>query len=247
MANTGRRRPPRIYRGARHLRGLVEDQKTEGIADLVEVIKRDASKILLVPAGETGPSVASSHRASAPSYGSGPSEAAVWIRFDHLLKRPPWRAPQTWQEIREFAAEEEPDFDARLRRATSPIRDGKSHYILMGFPVSKVMGEEPSVFIWVAFRTRLEPDKVQKTPVNGFRTQKAAWLKDRQSGVLADDAPVEWLDTQNWHPDELATRGRFNALVHRKVLLIGAGALGSILAETIVRGGVLEVAVHGPW
>ena len=217
---------------------------TEGVANLVEVVKRDSRKILLVsgwrdPAKRVlfGPHLGTKLTALAAS------EMAVWIRFDHLLKRPPWRAPQTWQEIREFAAEEEPDFDARLRRATSPIRDGKSHYILMGFPVSKVMGEEPNVFLWVAFKTRLEPDKVQKTPVNGFRTQKAAWVKDRQWGVLADGAPVEWLETHNWHPDELATRGRFKALVHRKVLLIGAGALGSILAETIVRAGVLDIAV----
>lgn len=220
---------------------------TEGIADLVEVVKRDSRKILLV----SGWRDLTKHALFAPRLGTkfsalAASEMAVWIRFDRLLKRPPWRAPQTWQEIREFAAEGEPDFDARLRRATSPIRDGKSHYILMGFPVSKVMGEEPSVFIWVAFKTRLEPDKVQKTPVNGFRTQKAAWVKDRQWGVLTDETPVEWLDTLNWHPDELATRGRFNALVHRKVLLIGAGALGSILAETIVRGGVLEIAVMDP-
>lgn len=217
---------------------------TEGLADLVEVVRRDGRKILLV----SGWRDVAKRALFAPALGTkltalAASETAVWIRFDGLLVRPPWRAPQTWQEIREFASEREPDFDARLRRATSPIRDGKSHIILMGFPVSKIMGNEPSVIVWVALRTRLEPDKVQKTPVNGFRTQKAAWMKDRRWGVLTDATPVEWLETQNWHPDELATRGRFSELVHRKVLLIGAGALGSILAETLVRAGVLDIAV----
>ena len=50
--------------------------------------------------------------------------------------------------------------------------------------------------------------------------------------------------SQNWHPDELAARGRVTPdLARARVLLIGAGALGSVVAEYLIRAGVTSMAV----
>lgn len=170
---------------------------------------------------------------------------ALWFRFERLLVRPPWRAPQTWQDVQDFAAEQRVDFAAQLRRATSAIRDGRSHFVLLGFPVERVMAEDPSRYHWVAFLLPgLSRDKRAKTQVPGFRTQTAAWMTDRRGGSLAPDAPLEWVRAENWHPDELAARGRFaGGLAGAPVALLGAGALGAALGDLLVRAGVHDLAV----
>lgn len=172
-------------------------------------------------------------------------QRALWFRFDRLLVRPPWRAPQTWQDVHDFAAEQGIDFAAELRRATASVRDGKAHFVLLGFPVERVMGEQPSRYHWVAFvLPALTRDKRARTPVPGFRTKTAAWMVDRRDGPLAGDAPLEWVRAENWHPVELAARGRFTgALAGRPVALLGAGTLGSALGDLLVRAGVHDLAI----
>jgi hypothetical protein len=172
-------------------------------------------------------------------------ETAIWFRFDRLLVRPPWRAPQTWREVRDFAAEQGQDFDALLRRGTSAIQDGKRHYVLLGFPVEQVMGEDPSRYMWVAFLLApVSKRNRAKTQIKGFRTGTAAWMSDRRTGAVADDAPLDWVGTEDWHPAELAARGRFErGLAGRPVALLGAGAFGSELGRLLVRGGVHDLAI----
>ena len=175
------------------------------------------------------------------------TETAIWFRFDHLLVRPPWRAPQTWTELHGFADEQGVDLLADLRKATSAIRDdGKSHFVLLGFPLPRAMGEEPRRVGWVAFRLPpLNKTKQAKTPFPGFRTQTAAWVADRISGPLAGHERLDWVRCENWHPDELSARGRFEGgLRGRRVAVLGAGALGSVLAELLVRGGVHDLAIY---
>jgi hypothetical protein len=220
--------------------------RTTGLADLVEVTGNKVRPTLAVAAWRD----LQKHEIARPMWGrriadAKVAETALWFRFSRLLVRPPWRAPQTWQEIQDFAAEQGIDFLALLRRATSAIRDGRPHYVLVGFPVSRLMGEEPSHFLWVAFLLpAVSRDKRAETQIPGFRTQTAAWLTDRQTGALAADAPLLWVRSENWYPDQLAARGRFEGgLADRAVVLLGAGAFGSVLGDLLVRAGVHDLAV----
>jgi molybdopterin/thiamine biosynthesis adenylyltransferase len=62
--------------------------------------------------------------------------------------------------------------------------------------------------------------------------------------LLSDKAPMLWQASENWHVEQLSTRGRFaEVLTSRKVLLIGAGALGSPLAELLTRAGVQALTI----
>ena len=173
------------------------------------------------------------------------TEAAIFLRFPRLPVRPPWRAPQTWGELRGIAAEQGLDFDAALTRATSAIRDGKSHFVLVGFPISRVMGEAPSRMYWTAFRLpALTRAKAAKTAIKGFRTTTAAPLFDRLYGALADEAPVPWCRTENWDAGEISARGRFeDGLAGLRIALLGAGALGAAMAPLLVRAGASDLAI----
>jgi threonine dehydrogenase-like Zn-dependent dehydrogenase len=52
------------------------------------------------------------------------------------------------------------------------------------------------------------------------------------------------MDSKNWHRDEVSMRGRLpEQLGSIAALLIGVGALGSVLAELLVRGGVHQLLI----
>lgn len=168
----------------------------------------------------------------------------LWFLFDELPVHPPWRAPQSWRELTEWATEIGIDLTPRLRDATSVIRDGLAHYVLLGFPIPVRKGEEPRLVHWVGFKLPALTNNRRRTAVPGIRTQNANWVADRSTGLLAPEAVLDWVKTENWHPDQLATRGRLDGgLASRRVAIIGAGALGSILAEIVVRGGVQHLAI----
>jgi hypothetical protein len=150
---------------------------------------------------------------------------ALWVRLDDVPVMWPWRAPATWGELRALARDQGID----LRRVLDPVarrlRDRQPHIALVGFPMPVNRGERPSIMHWLG--AYLEP------LTGTFR-----------NGPLADDAVVQWLPTANWHPEQLGSRGRFTkGLRDRHVAILGAGALGSIVAELMVRGGVERIIV----
>jgi hypothetical protein len=55
---------------------------------------------------------------------------------------------------------------------------------------------------------------------------------------------LTWMSTQNWADDQLVLRGQLEgAASRRRVLLLGAGALGSAISELLVRCGCRDVVV----
>ena len=78
---------------------------------------------------------------------------------------------------------------------------------------------EPASFVWTTHLTDFEPVGVEE------RLRHATM-------------PVPWCPTFNWAPDQLGTRGSLDPVAQeQRVLLIGAGALGSLFAENWVRAG----------
>jgi ThiF family len=68
---------------------------------------------------------------------------------------------------------------------------------------------------------------------------KRRWLP----GVRPNESGY-WIASENWHPIQLGTRGKLDdAALKRKVVIIGAGAFGSALAELLVRTGLADVTV----
>ena len=62
--------------------------------------------------------------------------------------------------------------------------------------------------------------------------------------AIHDAATLNWLNTENWHRDEISVRGRLSAPATREhILIIGAGAVGSALAEMLARAGAGDITV----
>lgn len=183
-----------------------------------------------------------------PPWGAFVSEAktlpvALWVRFDAVPVRPPWRAPQSWRELTEWAADQGVDLRPLLRQGTSAIRDGLPHHTIIGFPIPARKGDEPSRMAWAAFRLPPLSNRRHRTALPGFRTETANWAADRL-GILAQDATLDWVVTENWASDQLSSRGRLGGkLAGASIAVIGAGALGSNIAALLVRAGATAITI----
>ena len=176
-------------------------------------------------------------------------EDAVWFRVDKPFIRPPWRSPQTIEELSAYGTDQGVDILATITRERKLLSEHGEHQILIGFPIPAVVGEGDSRMQWVSFRLgRLTSAnrKGKKGPIiAGFRdTRSIGFVDQRPGGPLEGKRRIVWSKTQNWAPEELAARGRFEGnLRARKIALIGAGTLGAAIGNLLVRGGAGELIV----
>jgi hypothetical protein len=86
--------------------------------------------------------------------------------------------------------------------------------------------------------------KVSDAKINGFRSSGWAAVKFNREKVLTNDIKLDWLNSENWYPDQIRSRGTLPEIFEGKnILLIGAGSLGSMIAELLVRGGIDRLAL----
>jgi len=170
---------------------------------------------------------------------------AIWIRLTKLPVLSPFRAPATWGELRTAVGNgSTTSIDKILEKTLSAIRDGLRHIALIGFPIPQEYGpaDQPHQMHWQALSLPIVSPG-QNYP-DGFRPNaKGYWMQDRKHRFRDSDT-IQWRKSLNWHEDQLSGRGRLNeCILGHKVAIIGAGAIGSILAELLIRGGVQELLV----
>jgi molybdopterin/thiamine biosynthesis adenylyltransferase len=62
--------------------------------------------------------------------------------------------------------------------------------------------------------------------------------------VFSGQNQINYLKTENWHPDRMQARGRYSQSIREaRIALVGCGALGSIVAESLIRGGVSNLLI----
>lgn len=166
----------------------------------------------------------------------------AWIRLEECPLLAPWQAPATWGELRAACHAQGENLDTLLQEVVPGLRDGRRHVLLLGFPIPELVGDPACRMHWVAAHLPVLSHGVQTT--KGFRpSEQGYWLRDRRA-VLRDEMPIEWLAAENWDTEYLASRGRLSPEVtSRQIALVGLGALGSVVAELLVRGGVTNLAV----
>lgn len=169
-------------------------------------------------------------------------ETGAWIRLKEPPVSWPWKGPVTWGELRRACKDQGLNFAKRLGYVSRHLRYGNRHALLLGFPIPQKADAEPHRMHWQAL---LLPELSRgKQTINGFRANETGYrARDRQE-VLIDAGPVDWLNSENWHREDLSSRGRLpEGLASRKVLLLGGGALGSAIGELLTRAGVDDIVV----
>jgi hypothetical protein len=161
------------------------------------------------------------------------SARGYWILVDAMPTVPPFRWPLTWGEL---AAHSGPGFLQTLRTIVARARP-RTSVLLVGFPIPEKVGAQSREIWWTA--VRLGPFRTSRKA----RHEATLWERERAE-MFSDEARVDWLPTENWHAARLGARGRLvEQLRDRRVVLLGTGALGSSVAELLVRGGVLDLTV----
>lgn len=100
--------------------------------------------------------------------------------------------------------------------------------LLIGYPISK------TEIHWEAILIPFDefPTYGQKIPGS------INWISR-----LADQ-PILWAQTRNSSYNSFFGRGAFNSkITHSKILIVGIGAIGSMVATTLVRGGALDITI----
>lgn len=165
---------------------------------------------------------------------------AMWIVASRAPSVGTWQAPVCYGELLEYFSSCGIDFWDYAKRIFPKLRDGRQHLLLIGFPIPKRYGETASHMHWVAaLLPRISTEKDFKGSPG-----KERHLLTRDKQVLSANKNIEWLPSRNWDRDELLSRGRFDEeTIDRRILLVGAGSLGSLLAEQFVRSGACDLTI----
>lgn len=170
------------------------------------------------------------------------SVGAWWI-WPRPIVLEPWQAPITWGDLRTVAAREGVDMPGSIQAILSHTTHSAGRAILLlGFPIPQKMGEESSEIHWNAVELPVLRAGRDKAP-RGFRNN--AMGSERKCQLeMAEDHPIRYLKTRNWHSDRLNVRGRYREeLRNKSVGIVGMGSLGSAVAELLARGGLKNLVL----
>lgn len=169
------------------------------------------------------------------------TDFGVWVLFPDLIAMEPWQAPMNWGELLQIAQQQNINIHDLVRRVSRQLRNGKPHIALFGFPIPDKVGVQPAQVHWQALL--LPVLSHGKFTANGFRTNELGYsMRDRR--LLSGKQDIDWQKTENWHPDQISTRGHFdNELTISRILVIGTGAIGSLICELLARGGTKDIVL----
>ena len=154
---------------------------------------------------------------------------AIWLRLNFIPVSLPWEAPITWGKLYAIGKEHGQD----LRKIILEIYEKTYRHLpdclLLGFPIPDKIGEDAVQLHWQPIALPMHGS------LKGFRPgNEAGELAKR---TFQNDKNIMWMDSQNGNINTISARGKLSEnLSQAKILLIGAGAVGSIIAECLVRG-----------
>lgn len=171
---------------------------------------------------------------------------ATWVQFPQITiinNRP----PQTWSELFTLAESSGiPNFKRLIRKAWEQAT-GDEVYFLVGWPIPRRIGYPKAMMAWRAFVFHSLHYIRHAAKHEGYVSRRTAtagnlWRLSEPGG--GRDSSINWLVGENISYEGMTARWKLGeALTDKKVALVGCGALGSILAELLVRGGLRQLTL----
>ena len=189
--------------------------------------------------GARGARIRSCRRASSPTE---KPRVGYWWLWPAPIVSPPWHAPGTWGDLRRTADRLKVDIDEFIRWLAHHAGGEQEVIVLLGYPIPTLWNGGPVEVHWQAIMSPDIPKKIK--PMNGFRPNRRGRGDRLRRDIFCGSKKLSYLKTSNWHPDRLQARGRFPAALREySIAVVGAGALGSAVAEILARGGVTEMLI----
>lgn len=165
----------------------------------------------------------------------------LWILLDRMPILSPWQLPEYFGQLFGLCLAWGIDIKDLISKAYIKRRAKGSflNVVCLGFPVPEIIGKAAVCMHWFAFAF---PNP--KARRHGFRPNSKELWKFQLEELIASSAKIDWLRTENWDRDQITSRGKIDQkLQHSKILLIGAGAVGSSLIELFARLGCSDITI----
>lgn len=169
------------------------------------------------------------------------NELGLWIIMKDVPVLYDQHLPNTWAELRKVFTHQGLSLDDFLRERVDRIRETLPHILAIGFPIPEIKGQPATQIHW--FCIELPRLCNMHDTAKGFRNNALGrWIKDLQS--FKSDIPLKWVSTENWSKSQILTRGAYDSKLREKsVLIIGAGSLGTCVAEQLTKLGVEQICI----
>ena len=166
----------------------------------------------------------------------------AWILLDKPITVNTWQTPTTYDQLRLAFSNQGMSFRLIFQKLAVKIRDGKRHFLLLGYPSALKVGDEADNIVW---QTILLPALSRGDDVpNGFRKNETGWLQQDIVAKLQGKNKVIWIKSENWSASNIMSRGSLDRnLCRMRLLIIGVGSLGSMIAEMLIRSGIISMTV----
>jgi len=173
----------------------------------------------------------------------GKTSPCEWLLFPSFIFAR-HRPPRTFGELVELGSTTGVGVWASVRKALKrPQLDGY-HYLLIGAPIPRVVGGEPVEIHWQAIAIPAKTATACTEQPKGFRPKISNGEQRDRAVALLKDKDIQWSESINVGGERMRVRGLLQAEARdKRVCLVGCGAIGSVLAEHLVRGGTHEVVL----
>jgi len=156
----------------------------------------------------------------------------IWMMLPNVPVLKPWQLPTTLDELYMVCSE----LGIGVREIITSVFCKFKHYdlgfVCLGFPVSENFGGPCSLIHWLAFQLSPPPN------LKGFEHKRELRLEQSKS-ITSPAKKISWLKSENWNDIQTGARGRIGETIRNaNTLLVGAGAVGSLFTEMLVRLGV---------
>lgn len=155
------------------------------------------------------------------------------------------RPPRTFGEMEELFSGSNIDFYNILKSAWRfENHNLEVGLVLVGFPIPKLCGEKPVEIHWQPLLFPNLRAEQSKRKNKGKLIKSFKVWEDGRRGCFSAEASLPWGLSTNIAHNRLYARGSCSpTLQSAHIAIFGCGALGSIVAELLVRGGVTNLAL----
>lgn len=163
----------------------------------------------------------------------------VWLLLDEPPIKHPWTVPENWDELTDLLPGTEDDTFTILGKTRQAFPDETFRFVIIGFPIPERIGEDEKYIHWQAIKIDDIPNTAD---FNGFRDLETYQI--RLTRMSFKNEPISWVESDNWAQDQLLRRGRLDdTICESNIMLLGAGALGSTVAENLLRDGCTAITI----
>lgn len=123
--------------------------------------------------------------------------------------------------------------------------DPQTSFLLAGCPIPRRVGEQPAEVHWQPlYFDNFKTVEAKLKPKYGKSKRGGLWNNMIASGLLMPKGELLWGKSDNISGERLYARGGHAGIAARKKIIIaGCGAVGSVVAELMARGGAADLAL----